>query len=85
MPWQVEQADRKPRQNYRSSEIKLKQDKEMRIKSYFVIVRGTNGRHWKDYKQFGDDVPIAEMVQELNRLNNDDKDHVYKVVIRKRK
>ena len=56
----------------------------MRI-SYYVIVRGVNGRRWADYKEFPENTPLSEIEKELNRLNNDDKDYVYKIVNRKRK
>lgn len=56
----------------------------MRI-SYYVIVRGVNGRRWADYKEFPESTPLSEIVAELNRLNNDDKDYAYKIVTRRRK
>ena len=56
----------------------------MRI-SYYVIVRGVNGRRWADYKEFPENTPLSEIETELNRLNNDDKDYVYKIVTRRRK
>ena len=56
----------------------------MRI-SYYVIVRGVNGRRWADYKEIPESTPLSEIVTELNRLNNDDKDYVYKIVTRRRK
>ena len=56
----------------------------MRI-SYYVIVRGVNGRRWADYKEFPENTPLSEIEKELNRLNNDDKDYVYQIVNRKRK